>query len=91
MELHDWLSQTTAADVMTRDVVTLNPDDIIAVAAAVMHREQISGCPSSTPRGSASACFRSAIWCAEENAATDLQTVTRTTDFSSGPVFPAGR
>ncbi len=45
MQIQDWLSQTTAADVMTRNVRSFRPDDTLAGAAEIMMREQLSGGP----------------------------------------------
>jgi len=45
MEIGNWMTQTTASEIMTRDVVTVNPHDSLAVAADVMLREQVSGAP----------------------------------------------
>lgn len=45
MQIHDWMQNTRAAEIMVRDVVTLKPNDVLAEAAAVLLREQISGAP----------------------------------------------
>lgn len=45
MQVHAWMTNTTAAEIMTRDVVTLKPADTLADAAKTFLREQISGAP----------------------------------------------
>ena len=45
MEIHDWMTNTKAGDVMVKKVVTLKPDDLLADAAATLLQNQISGAP----------------------------------------------
>jgi len=45
MHVAQWLDAVKARDVMTRQVVTLGPDDPISEAAHLLLREQISGAP----------------------------------------------
>jgi len=45
MDLRDWLEKTTATEIMIRDVVTLVSGDMVAQAAGIFLREQISGAP----------------------------------------------
>lgn len=45
MELLDWVNQTKASEIMVEDVLTLSPDDSLAMAAEKLLREQISGAP----------------------------------------------
>ncbi len=45
MHVAEWLNTVRARDVMTREVVTLGPDDPISDAAHLLLREQISGAP----------------------------------------------
>ena len=45
MEISNWMTETTASKIMTRDLVTVNPQDTLAIAADVMLREQVSGAP----------------------------------------------
>lgn len=45
MEIAKWLAQTTAGEVMVKEVVTLRPDDSLAHAADVLLSQQISGAP----------------------------------------------
>jgi CBS domain-containing protein len=51
MTIQEWLSKTTASDIMVRRVVTLSPHDTMAHAAEVFLREQISGAPVVTQNG----------------------------------------
>lgn len=45
MEISNWMTQTTASEIMTSDLVSVNPQDSLAVAADIMLREQVSGTP----------------------------------------------
>ena len=45
MEIAQWLAETTAGEIMVKEVVTLGPDDSLALAAEVILKEQISGAP----------------------------------------------
>ncbi len=45
MDVHQWLTGTLAADVMTRDVITLRHDITMAEAAELLLKNQISGSP----------------------------------------------
>lgn len=45
MIVHDWIADTTAADVMYSEVISVWPHHTLAQAASVLLREQISGVP----------------------------------------------
>ena len=45
MELHQWLTQTTASEVMFRDVDALDRKTLLAEAAETLLRRQVSGAP----------------------------------------------
>lgn len=45
MNVHDWLTNTPASELMVRDVKTLRPTDTLARAAGLLLAEQLSGAP----------------------------------------------
>jgi len=45
MDIHQWLTATTAGDVQTTKVKTLRPTDTLAAAARLFLDEQITGAP----------------------------------------------
>lgn len=45
ISVKEWLAETRAADVMARDVVTLNVSDPMAFAAQILLENEISGAP----------------------------------------------
>lgn len=45
MEIRQWLQKTTASDVMTKNVVSLNSEQTMAQAAEIFLREQLTGAP----------------------------------------------
>ena len=51
MQLSEWLSSSTAKDIMVRDLVTLSPDQSLAEAADILYCKQISGAPVVNDRG----------------------------------------
>jgi CBS domain-containing protein len=44
-EIHYLLSRLTVDKIMTTDIVTVKPDDVISVAARLMYEQKIAGLP----------------------------------------------
>lgn len=51
-ELHDMLKEITVRDIMSKDVITVQPNRSIITAASIMLKEAISGLPVVDSRGS---------------------------------------
>jgi acetoin utilization protein AcuB len=51
-ELHDMLKEITVRDIMSKDVITVQPNRSVITAASVMLKEAISGLPVVDSRGS---------------------------------------
>ena len=45
MEIGNWMTRTTARDIMTTELVSVSPRDTLASAADLMLRRQVSGAP----------------------------------------------
>ena len=51
-ELHDMLKEITVRDIMSKDVITVQPNRSVITAASIMLKEAISGLPVVDSRGS---------------------------------------
>lgn len=89
MVIQDWIMQTTAADVMCSDVVSVWPNHTLAQAAAVMLREQISGLPVVDSSGVCVGVFTvSDTLRAEEIVAEEQQEIATSSFFQSDLTLP---
>jgi len=89
MEIHDWMTNTKAADVMVRKVVTLQPDDLLADAAAVLLHNQISGAPVLDEFGACQGILSvSDVIHAEEEVAEEAQEFANSSFWNSNLALP---
>ncbi len=51
MQISEWMTQTTAREIMTHNLITVQPEDTLSSAADVILREQVSGTPVVDDRG----------------------------------------
>lgn len=90
MEVRDWLEQTTANDVMVQQVVTLSPKDIVAQAADVLLREQISGAAVVDAAGSCVGVLSvSDIISAEDKVAAERRKAAESSFWNSNLALPS--
>jgi CBS-domain-containing membrane protein len=90
MELRDWLSETTAADIMVRDVTTLKPDDSVSRAAAMLLGHQITGAPVVDPSGACVGVLSASdILSAEKKVAKEQRKVAESSFWNSNLALPA--
>jgi CBS domain-containing protein len=90
MEIHNWITHTTAADLMCRDVVSVWPNHTLAQAAAVMLREQVSGLPVVDTSGVCVGVFSvTDVLRAEEKVTEEQQRIAMSGFFNSGLALPA--
>jgi predicted transcriptional regulator len=90
MEIHHWLSKTTAADIMVRDVVTLSRDETLAAAAGLLLREQITGAPVVEADGTCVGVLSvSDVTGADEKVADARRKVAESSLFHSSLALPA--
>lgn len=90
MELHEWLTRTSAADVMVRDVTTLDPGECLANVASMFLREQISGAPVVDREGVCVGVLSiQDVIGAEEKVAEERQKVAESSFWRSNLALPA--
>ena len=90
MEVHDWLSEVHAADVMVRDIVTLRPNQWLADAAAIFLQQQISGAPVVNETGQCVGVITvSDILLAEKKVNKQRQEIAASTFWNSNLALPA--
>ena len=90
MDISEWLSTTTAAQIMTHNVVSFQPNAILAAAAAVMLREQISGAPVVDESGKCVGVLSvNDLLQAEEKVVKQQEAVAQSPFFNSGLALPA--
>jgi CBS domain-containing protein len=89
MQIHEWLQGTKAGQVMVRQVVTLAADEILAQAAGLFLREQISGAPVVDAAGRCLGVLSvSDVVGAEEKVAVERAKMATSGLFSSGLALP---
>lgn len=90
MQLKAWLTSTSAGEMMTRDVVTLHPNEMLAIAADVMVREQISGAPVVDEDGKCIGVLSIIdVLHAVEEVAREQREIAQSPYFSSGLALPS--
>ena len=88
--VYDWLTQTTASDVMVREVATVWPTHTLAQVAAVLLREQISGVPVVSPEGVCVGVFSLVdVLRAEEQIVDERWRLAHSSYFTSELAWPA--
>ena len=91
MEIRNWMTKTTAAEIMVRDVATVWQTHTLAQAAAVLLREQISGMPVVNEEGVCVGVISLMdILRAEEIVADEQQKVASSSYFDSALTLPTG-
>lgn len=89
MEIRDWLKCTVASELMVRDLVTLEPDELVAEAAATLLREQISGAPVVDGEGRCVGVFSAIdVPRGELTVALEARRAAQSSFFNSGLVLP---
>ena len=89
MDVRDWVEKTTAGDLMVREVVTLDPSDVLAQAASVLLRERISGAPVVDEAGTCVGVLSASdIIGAEEKVAEERQEVAESSFFNFNLALP---
>ena len=91
METNDsWLDRITAADIMLRDVVTLDPNDCLAVAAETLLLEQVTGAPVVDQEGNCVGVFSIVdVLGAEEKVLEETERIASSSFFHSDLALPA--
>jgi CBS-domain-containing membrane protein len=90
MELKDWLNRTTAKELMVRQVVSLGPEDSLAVASGRLLREQVTGAPVLDEKGvCVGVLSASDISAAEGKLATQREKIAASSFWSSNLALPA--
>jgi CBS-domain-containing membrane protein len=90
MDIRDWLSETTASDIMVRDVITFDRDQTLAAAADLLLREQITGAPVVDADGTCVGVLSvSDVTGAEEKVADERRKVAESSLFHSHLALPA--
>jgi len=89
MEIHDWMTNTKAGDVMVKKVVTLKPDDLLADAAATLLQNQISGAPVLDEFGACQGILSvSDVVHAEEEVAEEVEEIANSSFWNSNLALP---
>lgn len=90
MHIANWLSLTTAEQVMVRDIKALHPDDSLASAAAMLLRMQVSGAPVVSDDGVCVGVLSvNDLVAAEGKIAAEFERVAESTFWQSHLVLPA--
>ena len=90
MEMNHWLDETTAADIMVRNVVTFDPNDCLAVAAETLLTEQISGAPVVDQADHCVGVFSIVdVLGAEEKVLEESESIAGSSYFNSDLALPA--
>jgi CBS domain-containing membrane protein len=90
MNVQEWLSETTAADVMVRTVTTLKADDLLAQAASLFLREQVTGAPVVDAAGHCVGVLSvSDIMGAEQKVDKERRRIAQSSFFQSNLALPA--
>jgi len=90
MKLKQWLRDTTAADIMVSDVLTLRDDLSVEDASIVLIREQITGAPVVNEAGKCIGVLSmSDLVGAEDKAATLRDEIASSSFFHSSLALPA--
>ncbi len=90
MDLHDWLIETTAADIMVREVITLNCQEPLSAAADLFLREQVSGVPVVGSDGRCCGVLSVIdVISADQTVAREIQKVADSSLFHTSLALPA--
>lgn len=89
MDIKNWLAQTHAGDIMMREVITVNADDPLAQAAAVLLREQIGGAPVVDAGECVGVLSASDVIGAEGKAAEAREKIAESSFWSANLLLPA--
>jgi CBS-domain-containing membrane protein len=90
MDIRDWLRNTTAAEIMVRNMVTVAPQTKLAEVAGILLHESISGAPVVDSHGVCVGVLSiSDILGADEKVAQERQRVAESDFFTTPLVLPA--
>ena len=89
METREWLEKTTVGEIMCRNIVTLNANESLATAAAVLLSGQVTGAPVLDHAGVCGGVLSAGDFLgAEEKMAEERRQVTESGFFNSNLTLP---